>query len=208
MLRNSLGDVCLLQIAMCHMAAAGYSDYRAELQREDLSEDHDLEQDILEFMTCGLPRFMDDTSLDVLFTSLQDVVDARTNPEIDKAVSQLVENYAEAISEKFFAYGNHSTVTPMWPTVHHIQEGKKSFIREYGAWKISVGLTLDWDADAAEDFAIAFDHRKSRAGNWTTERIYAADLLGTPTMITDDVLLGADRLLDRIRPALKAEVQK
>lgn len=208
MLRNSLGDVCLLQIAMCHMAAAGYSEYRAALQREDLPADHDLEQDILEFMTCGLPRFMDDASLDVLFTSLQDVADARTKPEIDDAVGKLVENYAEAISEKFFAYGNHATVAPMWPTVIHIQEGKASFIREYGAWKASVGLTLDWDADAAEDFAVAFDHRKTRAGNWTAERIGAADLLGSPTMTDDDVLLGADRLLDRIRPALKAEDRK
>lgn len=207
MLRNSLGDVCLLQIAMCHMAAAGYSDYRSALQREDLPADNDPEQDILEFMTCGLPRFMDDASLDVLFTSLQDVADARTNPEIGNAIDQLVENYAEAISEKFFAYGNHATVAPMWPTVKHIQEGKASFIREYGAWKASVGLTLDWNADAAENFAIAFDHRKSRAGNWTAERIDAVDLLGSPTMTTDDVLLGADRLLDRIRPALKLGVR-
>ena len=208
MLRNSLGDVCLLQIAMCHMAAAGYSDYRAELQREDLSADNDLKQDILEFMTCGLPRFMDDASLDVLFASLQGVADARTNPEIGNAIGQLVENYAEAISEKFFAYGNHATVAPMWPTVKHIQEGKANFIREYGAWKASVGLTLDWNADAAENFAVAFDHRKSRAGNWIAERIDAVDLLGSPTMTDGDVLLGADRLLDRIRPALKEGAQK
>lgn len=208
MLRDNLGDVCLLQIAMCHMAAAGYSDYRSTLQREGLPADQDLEQDIIEFMECGLPRFMDDTSLDVLFEALQAVADARTNPEIDDAVGKLVENYAEAISEKFFAYGNHATVAPMWPNVRHVQEGKAKFMREYGAWKATVGLTLDWDADAAEDFAIAFDHQKSRTGNWTAERISAVDLLGVPTMTTDDVLLAADRLLDRIRPELKAGDRK
>ena len=203
--RDAFGVLGLVQAGLCDLALAGFEEYRAEKAEEaggDATE-------AANAVTSACPALFDENTATAasfgITCAAQALEDAKkTKMELTPsiAVEAFAETYLEELAERIYRPGKAFKAGIAIAAVQNLRVDLRTACAALNA-------AFDFAAaKTADDVFVAFDMNRSRAGNWTVERVRAADVFVAADADADSVLPIVDILVEWVHdnlPAAKAE---
>lgn len=202
--RDAFGVLGLVQAGLCDLALAGFAEYRAG-KAEEAGGDA---TDAMNVVNDACPALFDENTataasfgITCAIQALEKAKAAKTEPAPGIAVEAFAETYLEELAERVYRPGRPYRASVADDAVENL----KVDLRTATA---TLNVAFDFAAAmTADDVFVAFDMNRSRAGNWTVERVRAADVFVAADAEPAAVLPVVDMLVEWVHdnlPAAKA----
>lgn len=203
--RDAFGVLGLVQAGLCDLALAGFAEYRAE-KAEETGGDAAAAMDAVSDACPAL--FDENTATAASFgiacaaQALEEAKETKAEPAPDIAAEAFAETYLEELAERIYRPGKAFRDDVAAGAFENLRVDLRT---------ASAALNVAFDfaaAKTADDVFVAFDMNRSRAGNWTVERVRAADVFVVADADAGAVLPVVDLLVEWVHdnlPAAKAE---